>query len=308
MGEISAGLLMYRRRNGRLEVFLVHPGGPLFAKKDEGVWSIPKGLVEPGEDLLAAAKREFQEETGIAPHGEFLPLGSVRLPSGKTIYAWAFEGDWDPSRGIQSNEFEMEWPPRSGRKVSCPEIDRAAFFTLEEARKKIHSRQRPFLERVENAQNGITASANGNHDAISRDLPGWMCLLDHTADVGFFVQADSLPGLFARAAWAMFSVITDIGKVRPVERHTVTVEASDREALMVAWLSELNFRHVTEHNLFSRFEVNMLSGTRLEGEVYGEAIDPNRHVLLREIKAVTFHNLIIANNGHCWTAQIIFDV
>lgn len=149
---ISAGLLMYRPRDDRLEVLLVHPGGPFWKNKDVGAWTIPKGLVGEGEDLLAAAKREFQEETGHAASGAFLPLPIVRLKSGKIVHAWAVQGDLDPEK-IQSNTFTIEWPPRSGRKLEVPEIDRAAFFALAQARQKILSAQLPLLDALESLHN-----------------------------------------------------------------------------------------------------------------------------------------------------------
>jgi predicted NUDIX family NTP pyrophosphohydrolase len=144
----SAGLLMARRRGGRLEVLLAHPGGPFFTKKDAGAWTIPKGLVEAGDDdLLAAARREFEEETGLAPAAEaYLPLGSVRQKGGKQVHAWAFLGDADAD-ALASNTFSMEWPPRSGRAATFPELDRFAWFDLEEAGRRILAAQRPFLER-----------------------------------------------------------------------------------------------------------------------------------------------------------------
>lgn len=147
MAKISAGLVMYRTRRGELEALLVHPGGPFWAKKDDGAWFIPKGELNPGEEPLAGAKREFAEETGLTPHGPFLPLGSVKQKSGKTIFAWAFAGDCDPAT-IQSNTFTMEWPPRSGRMREFPEIDRAAFFTLAQAARKMHPVELTFLERL----------------------------------------------------------------------------------------------------------------------------------------------------------------
>jgi predicted NUDIX family NTP pyrophosphohydrolase len=148
MTVTSAGLMMYRTAGGRLEVFLVHPGGPFFANKDEGAWGIPKGICREGEDLLEAGKREFEEETGIAPAGEMLPLGSIRQSSGKIVHAWAFRGDWDEARGIRSNTFEMEWPPKSGRKATFPEVDRGGFFAMEEARRKINLSQGELLDRL----------------------------------------------------------------------------------------------------------------------------------------------------------------
>jgi predicted NUDIX family NTP pyrophosphohydrolase len=147
MPKHSAGLLMYRRREV-LEVFLVHPGGPFWAKKDLGAWSLPKGEFTPEEDALAAARREFQEETGFPAAGEFLPLTPLKQPSGKLIQAWAFEGDCDPG-AIKSNTFTLEWPPRSGRIQKFPEIDRAGWFTLEEAKVKIIKGQVGFLEELE---------------------------------------------------------------------------------------------------------------------------------------------------------------
>lgn len=144
MPKISAGLLMYRTPQGRPEVLLVHPGGPFWARKDWGAWSLPKGEVSEGEKELATALREFEEETGLKPAGEFRPLGEVRLRSGKQIRAWAFEGDCDPAT-LRSNTFQLEWPPHSGRQKEFPEVDRAAFFNLEQARRKIHPGQAPLV-------------------------------------------------------------------------------------------------------------------------------------------------------------------
>jgi predicted NUDIX family NTP pyrophosphohydrolase len=134
VAKLSAGLLMYRFRNERLELFIVHPGGPFWAKKDDGAWSIPKGEYDEGEDPLEAAKREFLEETGIAASGVFKPLSTLKQPSGKKITAWAYEGDCDASV-IKSNTFTMEWPPKSGKQAEFPEIDRAAWFTVDVAKK-----------------------------------------------------------------------------------------------------------------------------------------------------------------------------
>jgi len=139
---------MYRRRGGEVEVFLVHPGGPFAAGKDQGIWSIPKGEHGPGEDPLEAAKREFREETGLQPDEEFRGLGEVRQSGFKTVRAWAFEGDCDPA-GNRSNTFEMEWPPHSGRKGTFPEVDRAAWFPLAEAKRRIVRGQVPLLEALE---------------------------------------------------------------------------------------------------------------------------------------------------------------
>jgi predicted NUDIX family NTP pyrophosphohydrolase len=153
MAKVSAGLLMYRVCDGELQVLLVHPGGPFWQNKDEGVWTFPRGEVADDEDELAAAKREFHEETGLKPHGPFVPLGSVRNKSGKTIYAWAFEGDCDP-RAIRSNTFTLEWPPRSGKKQEFPEIDRAEFFELTTAEKKLRSAEVPLLRALEDVLRG----------------------------------------------------------------------------------------------------------------------------------------------------------
>lgn len=153
MTKLSAGLLMFRRRQG-LELLLVHPGGPFFRNKDEGAWSIPKGEVEEGAEPYAAALREFSEETGAAaPRGELVPLGEIRQKGGKRVVAWAVEGDLDPS-SVKSNTFEMEWPPRSGRKQRFPEIDRAEFFPLELARRKVNPAQAELVERLEQKLRG----------------------------------------------------------------------------------------------------------------------------------------------------------
>jgi predicted NUDIX family NTP pyrophosphohydrolase len=147
MKKRSAGVLMYRRSRPALEVLLVHPGGPFWARKDLGAWSIPKGECLDGEDLLAAAKREFREELGVEPAGTFLELGSVVQPSRKDIAAWAVEGDF-PVAELKSNTFELEWPPKSGKTQLFPEVDRAEWFGLEDARRKILPGQAAFIERL----------------------------------------------------------------------------------------------------------------------------------------------------------------
>jgi predicted NUDIX family NTP pyrophosphohydrolase len=147
MPKTSAGLIMYRVRDRIVEVLLVHPGGPLWAKKDQGAWSIPKGEISPGEDALSRAKREFEEETGVIPEGEFVPLGTITQKSGKKVQAWAFAGDCDPKR-VRSNTFEMEWPPRSGQKQEFPEVDRAEFFEIEEAKRRINAAQSGLLSEL----------------------------------------------------------------------------------------------------------------------------------------------------------------
>jgi predicted NUDIX family NTP pyrophosphohydrolase len=145
----SAGILLFRRRaDHALEVFLVHPGGPFWAGKDDGVWTVPKGEHDEDEDPLDAARREFEEETSHRPEGAFHPLTPVKLKSGKTVRAWAVEGNFDPAR-LESNTFETEWPPRSGRMKSFPEVDRAGWFGLEEASRRIRPEQRPFLDEVQ---------------------------------------------------------------------------------------------------------------------------------------------------------------
>ena len=148
MPKRSAGLLMYRRHNRQLEVFLVHPGGPFWAKKDLGAWSISKGEYVEGELPLEAARREFEEETGFATEGDFLELGAVQQAGGKVVMAWAFEGDCDPSK-LVSNRCEIEWPPRSGRKIEIPEVDRGSWFSITDARERILKSQAPLLDRLQ---------------------------------------------------------------------------------------------------------------------------------------------------------------
>jgi predicted NUDIX family NTP pyrophosphohydrolase len=151
MPRQSAGILLYRQREGTLEVFLVHPGGPFWAKKDAGAWSIPKGEFSPdGDDALTAARREFYEETGHEIEGEFRPLAPLKQSSAKIVHAWAVRGDLDP-RTIRSNTFAIEWPPRSGKQQSFPEVDRGEWFALHEARVKILKGQTPFLDELENS-------------------------------------------------------------------------------------------------------------------------------------------------------------
>jgi len=148
MPRISAGLLMYRIHECRLQVLLAHPGGPRFENRDEKAWSIPKGEVEPGEDLLETAKREFEEETGVHPKGRFIPLTPVQQKGGKIVHAWAFEGDCDPRMTV-SNTITMEWPRGSGRIIEFPESDRADFFDVEVAKRKIKAGQGGLIEELE---------------------------------------------------------------------------------------------------------------------------------------------------------------
>lgn len=147
MPKTSAGILLYRTKNGLLQVFLAHPGGPFFAKKDAGAWSIPKGELDEGEDPLAAAQREFEEETGCRPEGSFIPLSPVTQKGGKTVLAWAVEGECDPGT-IKSNTFTLEWPPKSGQMREFPEVDRVGWFTVEEAKGKINPAQAALLEEL----------------------------------------------------------------------------------------------------------------------------------------------------------------
>ena len=146
--KTSAGLLLYRRTAAGLELFLAHPGGPFWKGRDAGAWTIPKGIAEPGEDLLAAACREFEEETGLHPTGPFVSLGVIRQKAGKLVHAWAWEGDADPAR-VSSNTMKTEWPRGSGRWLTFPEVDRCAWFRPEEARMKINPAQSELIDRLE---------------------------------------------------------------------------------------------------------------------------------------------------------------
>jgi predicted NUDIX family NTP pyrophosphohydrolase len=146
--NLSAGLLLFRRTGTGLQLFLAHPGGPFWRDRDAGAWTIPKGVVDPGEELLAAALREFEEETGIPPRPPFLPLGSIRQKAGKVVHAWAWEGDADPER-ITSNTTRTEWPPGSGRWLTYPEVDRCAWFDPETARARMNPAQAELVGRLE---------------------------------------------------------------------------------------------------------------------------------------------------------------
>lgn len=161
--RISAGLLMYRRRAGGLEVFLAHPGGPFFAHKDDGHWTIPKGEVEPGENFLVTAMREFEEEVGIRidPSSSFIELGSIRQKGGKIVHAWGVAGDYDESVPLRSNLFECEWPLNSGRVQLFPEVDRARFFSLAEAQVKIKETQIPLLDQLEIKLRALEVRSSG---------------------------------------------------------------------------------------------------------------------------------------------------
>jgi predicted NUDIX family NTP pyrophosphohydrolase len=141
----SAGILLYRCKGHEFEFFLVHPGGPFWKNRDAGAWTVPKGAIEPGEDPLAAAKREFAEETGFTVDGEFIDLGTFKQPGGKHVLVWAVEGDCEPAK-LASNEFEMEWPPHSGKRERFPEVDRGGWFGVAEAQEKMLIGQRPMLD------------------------------------------------------------------------------------------------------------------------------------------------------------------
>ena len=151
--SVSAGLLLFRRAAGSLEVFLAHPGGPFWANRDDGAWTIPKGVVADGEALLAAAKREFEEETGIVPQPPFVALGSIRQKAGKTVHAWAWEGDADASK-ISSNTSRVEWPRGSGKWLVYPEVDRCGWFDPTTARSKLNPAQAELLDRLEASLRG----------------------------------------------------------------------------------------------------------------------------------------------------------
>jgi predicted NUDIX family NTP pyrophosphohydrolase len=157
MTRTSAGILLYRYRDGALAVLLVHPGGPFWTTKDLGAWSIPKGLIGPGEDPLAAALREFREETGFRAHGSFIKLSPVKMKSGKVVEAWAVEGDAEASK-FESNTFSMEWPPGSGRQGEFPEVDQAAWFEVEEAKRKINQGQMKLLDELQHLLSGASSA------------------------------------------------------------------------------------------------------------------------------------------------------
>jgi predicted NUDIX family NTP pyrophosphohydrolase len=146
--KVSAGILMFRQRGDRVEVLLAHPGGPFWARKDKGAWTIPKGEIDADEDPFQAACREFEEETGFRPEGDPIPLGSIRQAGGKVVHAWAMEGDLDPDE-VRSNMVHMEWPRGSGRSISFPEIDRCAWFDISTAKEKINPAQVDFIDRLE---------------------------------------------------------------------------------------------------------------------------------------------------------------
>lgn len=149
MAQVSAGILLYQIRNGSIEVFIVHPGGPYFQDKEEGAWSIPKGLPEENEPLFKAAYREFEEETGITLNdGHPIPLGTIKQKEGKTVHAWAVENDFPTPLQIKSNSFEMEWPPHSGKQQTFPEVDQAGFFSMKTAKKKINPAQVALIDRL----------------------------------------------------------------------------------------------------------------------------------------------------------------
>ena len=157
---------MYRLLQGELQVLLAHPGGPLWKNKDDGHWTIPKGEAPLEEPLLETAIREFEEETGIKPHGPFIELGSIRQKGGKVVHAWAFEGDWDDSEPVRSNTYSMEWPPGTGNIQNFPEIDRARFFPLTEARRKLKDAQWPLVERLRHLLEGSPGSGRNDQPPV----------------------------------------------------------------------------------------------------------------------------------------------
>jgi predicted NUDIX family NTP pyrophosphohydrolase len=168
MSKKSAGIVLFRDVSGYVEVLLVHPGGPFWANKDEGAWSIPKGEFEDGEHPLDAARREFEEETGIVPIGDLIPLEPLRQPSGKVVYAWAMRGDCDPAI-LKSNTFLMEWPPKSGRQQEFAEVDRAAWLSIEVAKRKILKGQAPFLVQLREKLGSPPEAPAGSHSTSSDD-------------------------------------------------------------------------------------------------------------------------------------------
>ena len=163
----SAGILLFREISGRLEVLLVHPGGPFWSKKDEGAWSIPKGEFEEDETPLEAARREFEEEMGSPVQGEAIPLSQLKQPSGKIIHAWAVRGDFNPAL-LRSNTFPLEWPPKSGRMQEFPEVDRAGWFTIETANQKILNGQAAFLEQLQEIL-GMSSAQKGQAITASKE-------------------------------------------------------------------------------------------------------------------------------------------
>ena len=165
---VSAGLLLYRRTPAGIELLLAHPGGPFWARRDDGAWTIPKGVPDADEDLFDAARREFTEETGASPAGPFLPLGSVRQKAGKLVHAWAAEGDLDPA-AVVSNTMKTEWPPRSGRWVTFPEVDRCDWFDLESARRKLNPAQAEFVDRLLSVLENLHAQGWEHADPSRQD-------------------------------------------------------------------------------------------------------------------------------------------
>jgi predicted NUDIX family NTP pyrophosphohydrolase len=156
--NLAAGLLMCRISEGVVQYFLVHPGGPFYVKKDAGVWTIPKGLPEDGEDLIDTARREFFEETGLKSNPPYHDIGTVKQKGGKVVHAWTFLGDWNPEAGITCNNFTLEWPPRSGKMVEFPEMDKAKWMDYEEAKRMINPAQIPFLDRAKEMHGGTAKS------------------------------------------------------------------------------------------------------------------------------------------------------
>ncbi len=181
MSKKSAGLLLFREKSGNLEVLLVHPGGPFWSKKDDGAWSIPKGEFEDNEDPLDAARREFEEETGAPVHGEVMPLGQLKQPSGKIVYAWAVRGDFNPDL-LKSNTFSLEWPPKSGQMQEFPEVDRAGWFKIESAKQKILKGQAGFLAQLSEVL-GTPSVQTGEELPVSNEnqsIPRQGSLFDNT--------------------------------------------------------------------------------------------------------------------------------
>src|SRR5215469_9131636 len=168
--RISAGLLMFRRRNDEMDVLLAHPGGPLFAHKDDGVWTIPKGEASPGEDLLTRAQIEFEEEVGFRPENvqQWIELGWIKQKGGKIVHAWAFEGDLPEPFECKSNLFDLEWPPSSGKYQKFPEVDQARFFSDEVARRKLKATQLPFLDRLRAALTNRNGDSDRAHNSGHR--------------------------------------------------------------------------------------------------------------------------------------------
>ena len=288
MARQSAGIVVFRRGPRGLEFLLVHPGGPYWAKKDEGAWSVPKGELGDDEDALEIARRELEEETGLRAEGPLFPLRAVKQRGGKLVSAWGVEGDLDPA-ALRSNTFTMEWPPRSGRTREFPEVDRAGWFTLEEARSKLNPAQMPLLEELTGK-----VEAPGSHE-----------LVDHTSEVTLRLRAPHFAGLLEQGSAAFADLVpAALRGEREEGTREFHIQAGDPAAALVEWLNEMVYLCDTCQWLPTEID----AAESRDGEVRIRARGEILSAPFVLVKAATLHGAFVRESGDGLEAEITLDI